>query len=134
LAGMGDGERIENVRGEARFGRKRRLKGARAFARVFGGKRSVANELIVMYAFPNDLAWTRLGLTVGRKHGNAVRRNRIKRLLREAFRLEGTALPAGFDFICIPKVGEVASLSAYRETIRTLAARAAARCGPREKD
>jgi ribonuclease P protein component len=117
--------------GEGKFGRERRLKGAKAFARVFGARRSAANDLIVIYAIRNGLPWTRLGLTVGRKHGNAVRRNRLKRLLREAFRSESGLLPAGFDLVCVPKVGPVGSLSDYREAIRTVSSRAAARCGPR---
>ena len=114
--------------GDGKFGRERRLKGAKAFARVFGAKRSAANDLLVIYAYPNDLPCTRLGLTVGRKHGNAVPRNRIKRLLREAFRLESGALSAGFDLVFVPRVGRVGALSEYREAIRTVAARAVGRC------
>ncbi|HVP12276.1 MAG TPA: ribonuclease P protein component [Phycisphaerae bacterium] len=115
--------------GEGRFGRNQHLKGAKAFARVFGGRRSAGNDLLVVYALPNDLPWTRLGLTVGRKHGNAVRRNRIKRLLREAFRLERGAISVGFDLICVPKIGRIGTLSEYRQAIRIVAARAIARAG-----
>jgi ribonuclease P protein component len=113
--------------GDGKFDRDRRLKGAKAFARVFGAKRSAANELLIIYAFPNGLRRTRLGLTVGRRHGNAVRRNRIKRLLREAFRLESDALSAGFDLIGVPKVGRTGTLSEYREAIRAVATRAIGR-------
>lgn len=113
---------------KARFGRARRLSGTKAFARVFGGRCSSANKVLVVYAASNDLPYSRLGLTVGKKHGGAVRRNRIKRLLREAFRLERANLPSGYDLVCIPQVGDIATLDVYRRTIRALAARAADRC------
>ena len=45
----------------------------------------------------------RLGLSVSKDHGPAVRRNKIKRLLREAFRLERYALPADLDLVLIPR-------------------------------
>ena len=107
--------------GRKRFQRARRLSGTKAFARVFGGRNTAANRYLVVYAMPNDLPYARLGLTVGRKHGNAVRRNGIKRLLREAFRLEGDALPPGCDYVCIPKVGANGTLETYRKAIRSAA-------------
>ena len=122
------GWRAALVDKRAKFGRTRRLHGVKAFARVFGGRRSAANRLLVIYAAGNDLPYSRLGLSVGRRHGNAVRRNRIKRLLREAFRLEGDALPSGYDLVCVPRVGDLGTLEAYRRAMRTVAARAVARC------
>lgn len=117
----------------AAFGREQRLKGTRAFTRVFGARCSAANEFLVVYAAANDLGRTRLGLTVGKQHGGAVLRNRIKRLLREAFRLEYQALPPGYDLVCIPRAGAVGTLADYRQAIRLVAAKAAARRRPRPR-
>jgi ribonuclease P protein component len=112
------------VTGTGKFGRERRLHGRTAFARVYARRCSAAGRLVIVYALRNGLAYSRLGLSVGRKHGTAVRRNRIKRLLREAFRLEHDGIPAGFDFIVIPREGEIAELAEYRQALCKTARRA----------
>ena len=64
----------------------RRLHGKEDFARVFDGKMRKSSGPIVFWAIPNELGYPRMGLSVSRRVGNAVKRNRIKRMLREAFR------------------------------------------------
>ncbi len=81
------------------FPRSRRLSGQRVFAAVYGARvRKHAGPLVV-YGRPNELGFTRLGLSVSRRVGIAVRRNRIKRLLREAFRLNQHDWPRGYDLV-----------------------------------
>ncbi len=92
-------------------GRSGRLSRSAEFERVYRHGRSTANRHLVLYTFPNPTAETpRLGLSVSRKVGGAVERNRVKRLLREAFAgIEGELL-SGHDIVVVarPPVGELA--------------------------
>lgn len=102
------------------FRKSKRLYKRRDFDRVFSERCSVADRYLVVYVAPSGLDHPRLGIPVGRKFGNAVRRNRAKRMIREAFRLEQRELPFGFDLICIPRAGQLADLADYRKSIRRL--------------
>jgi len=79
----------------------------------------------LVFGHPNGLACPRLGLSVSRKLGNAVVRNRWKRRLREAFRLEQTRLPAGLDLIVIPRATTEPEFASLRRSLVSLAARIA---------
>jgi ribonuclease P protein component len=88
------------------------------FARVFAQRcRARVGGLAHLYGARNNFAWPRLGLSVSRKHGNAVERNRLKRLIREAFRLSRHDLPAGLDLVLVPEEARDATLSAFREAL-----------------
>ncbi len=115
-----------------RFPKTHRVLRKADFERAMRDGHRGTDALLTMWVHPNKLPHPRLGLIVGRRHGGAVQRNRIKRLLREAFRLSQYDLPAGHDLVCTPRVGVRLDLSACAQSLTRLAARLAARCGPRE--
>ncbi|MBN1490772.1 MAG: ribonuclease P protein component, partial [Phycisphaerae bacterium] len=91
------------TKGNLRFGRERRLKHRRDFERVFRCRCTTADTRLIVHAARNAGEPMRIGIAVGRGYGNAVRRNRFKRLVREAFRHQPDRWPAGFDVVVRPQ-------------------------------
>lgn len=111
------------------FRRRDRLSGSAQFDRVFKtGLRKAAGPLLVLAA-PNGLPHHRLGLSIGKRVGGAVRRARVKRHLREAFRLCRPELPPapgsaiGYDWVIAARPHEAMPTERYRELFTTLAGR-----------
>ncbi len=109
--------------GGFRFGRSRRLTHAREFQAMYrsGARQNVG--ALVIFSRPNGLDRPRFGMAVHRKVGKANVRNRIKRLLREAFRLEQHELASGFDYLVRVRPHEPMTLEAYRGALLEAAAK-----------
>jgi ribonuclease P protein component len=97
------------------FPRSHRLAGRPAFSAVFDGKVRESRGPVTVYALPNDLGHARLGISISRKVGTAPKRIRIKRLLREAFRLMKYDLPRAYDFVVVVRPHEPLGLADYQK-------------------
>ena len=93
------------------------------FDAVYNSNRHAADDCLVVVAARNGLVGTRVGLSVSRRVGNAVVRNRWKRRIREAFRLQRRDLPPGLDLVYRPRRGASPSFHQIYESVRRLAIR-----------
>ena len=80
------------------------IKKSKEFSSVYKSGKSVADKYFVLYYRRNKLDYSRIGYSVSKKVGNAVVRNRIKRLLKETYRLNFDDFKIGYDFVFIARV------------------------------
>lgn len=83
--------------------RRHRVRSSKRFAEIRQHGRTATNELLVLCALRNDLEFSRFGFSVSARVGNAVVRNRIKRRLRAAMRLQMDQIAPGWDIIWIAR-------------------------------
>ncbi|MCP1111111.1 ribonuclease P protein component [Lachnospiraceae bacterium PF1-21] len=79
------------------------LKKRTDFKKVYDNKKSYANKYLVMYVKKNDLKINRLGISVSKKVGNSVVRHRVKRLIKEGYRLQEDSFKYGYDIVVIAR-------------------------------
>jgi ribonuclease P protein component len=82
-----------------RFPRSFRLTARRSFVETYNRGRRARRASFTLFALENGLGRSRLGLTVPRRVGGAVQRNRVKRVLRDIFRRRRAELPGSFDIV-----------------------------------
>ena len=93
-----------------------RLKKQSDFQKLFSaGKRAFSPSLTVVYKKAQNQI---MGISVGKKHGKSVQRNRIKRLLREAYRAVLPQMQGAYSIVLIPKVAENYSLDVFKKHLQ----------------
>jgi ribonuclease P protein component len=110
-----------------RFQRSDRVQKQADFDRAYQARVFAADDVLIINGVPNELPHARLGLSIGKVVGNAVVRNRWKRLIREAFRLSRGDLPPGLDLVVRPQRGAVADFDAVCRSLVAVARRVAKR-------
>lgn len=102
------------------FGKSLRLRSRADFSAVYDAKTRETRGPLVIYARPNQLDHPRLGLSTSRKVGTAARRNRIRRLIREAFRHLQHDLPSGYDLLVVIRPHEPLTLAEYQKLMSAM--------------
>jgi ribonuclease P protein component len=102
------------------FPKSRRLHGRGVFKNIRDNGTKRSRGPLTLWAVRNELEFSRIGISIGRIVGNAARRNRIKRLLRESFRLMQSELPAGYDWVIAVRPHEPLTLGEYRKLLKSL--------------
>ena len=122
---MRAGARIWNQEKSSLFLKKIRIKSKAGFQLVYTTGRSVVDSLSVLYVLPLDAEGPKIGFAVGKKIGNAVVRNRVKRMMREVFRHHKSELLTNIQLIWVArKKLAAADLKTYDRVFMRLAKRA----------
>ncbi|MEM7682134.1 MAG: ribonuclease P protein component [Planctomycetota bacterium] len=107
----------QNAPRPCRFTRAMRLHGNAQFQSVYDRRVRKRMGPIAVAAKANGLPHDRLGLSVGRRVGSAVQRHRLKRLIREAFRLDQHRRAGGLDLVVVVYPHEPRALEEYRRLL-----------------
>ncbi|EOC99431.1 ribonuclease P protein component [Caldisalinibacter kiritimatiensis] len=98
--------------------KKYRLRSNKEFKRVYKKGKSLANRYLVMFYIKNPYNYNRVGFTVTKKLGKAVVRNKVRRRIKEGYRLNADKVKQGYDIIFLSRVN--AKNAEYKDLERAI--------------
>ena len=117
-----------------KFPKAVRIRSRLDFAVVYEQGVRIGDGCLSLTVLPNDRSMSRLGLAVSKRYGNAVRRNRFKRCLRDVFRRARPELPTGLDLVVQPRTNDVVNVNELRQSLLSLTRRAAKKLAARSRN
>ena len=106
-----------------RFLPNQHIRRPQEFQKLHADGRRAGDAHLLVIGLRNELPVTRIGLSVSRRHGCAVTRNRKRRLMREAFRLIQSDLPCGLDVVLVPRQRTDSTRADFEASLRQLTRR-----------
>lgn len=126
--------RVFGLRPAPRLGPAERVRSRNDFGALFRSGRRGGDDVVRVIVSRNGLGHSRVASAVQRRFGRAVRRNRLRRLYKEAFRLEKERLPRGIDVLCSPPRGTgIPSLEQLRAALVEVLHKTVARLSEQEE-
>lgn len=110
------------------------LRRSQDFQHVYDSGERAGDGHLLVFALPNAIAETRIGLSVSKKHGSAVSRNLKRRRLKEAFRLLQHEIPTGLDLVLIPRQRNDSTLADFQSSLVSIVVRLARKLARRNSE
>jgi len=95
-----------NINAGRRMSKIITIKSNRDFQNVYRKGKYAVSKSLTVYMLPNNLGYNRVGITASKNYGKSVKRNRIRRLIRESYRAVHESLDEGYDFVIVARKRE----------------------------
>ena len=102
------------------MGKILKIKTNREFQKIYRKGRYAASKALVIYLLPNLLQANRIGITASKKYGNSVKRNRIRRLIRESYLMQQDKIKQGYDFIFVARKPDENEIPEYQQICKEM--------------
>jgi ribonuclease P protein component len=111
---------VGNVTGKLKMGKIIKIKKNREFQKIYHKGRYAVSKALVIYMQPNLLNVNRIGITASKKYGKSVKRNRIRRLIRESYHVLQDKIRQGYDFIIVARKADENDVPGFVQILKEM--------------